>query len=218
MSKDPIARVDKDTFSRKASSVDVSRALDEIAEIHRQLAKGEVYRGYRPLPIAASALLGFAAAYLQPIALGPGDPVGFVLYWTLIAVLAGFVGMSEIVYNYTVHDGAARRRRTRQVIGQFLPSIVGGAAIALCLTRLSDALVPLLPGLWAFCFGIGTFASRPYLPRASVWVALYYYVAGFALLWFATGPATLSGWWVGGTFGVGQLLAALVLWLNQERD
>ena len=198
--------------------MDVTRALDQIAEIHGQMAKGEVYRGYRSLPVAASGLIGLVAAALQPAALGTADPVGFVLYWMATAVAAGFVGSSEIVYNYFVHDSAPERRQTQKVVGQFLPSLAGGAAIAACFVRLDAALVPLLPGLWAFCFGLGTFASRPYLPRASGWVALFYYAAGFTLLWIARGPEPLNGWWVGGTFGAGQLLAALVLWWNLERD
>jgi hypothetical protein len=196
--------------------VDVARALDQIAEIHQQIAKGEIYRGYRSLPVAASGLIGMVAAWLQPRALGTVDPIGFVLYWSAIAVCAGFVGASEIVYTYFVH--AVDRRQTRRVVGQFLPSAAAGGAIALCFAHLSAALVPLLPGLWAICFGIGVFASRPYLPRASGWIALFYYVAGFTLLWIARGPEPLSGWWVGGTFGVGQLLAALVLWWNLERE
>ena len=77
--------------------------------------------------------------------------------------------------------------------------------------------MPLLPGLWAICFGIGIFASRPYLPRASGWVALFYYAAGVALLWRANGTTPLHAWWVGGTFGIGQLLAAFVLFWNLER-
>jgi hypothetical protein len=200
--------------------VDVGRALDQIAEIHGQIAKGEVYRGYRSLPLAASGLIGLAAAALQPAGLAAADPVGFALYWTVIALAAGFVGSSEIVYSYWVHQDSAARRQTRKVIGQFLPSVVGGAAIGICFVHLSAALVPLLPGLWAICFGIGTFASRPYLPRASGWIALFYYAAGFTLLWvpFSAEPRmTLSGWWIGGTFGAGQLLAALVLWWNLER-
>lgn len=197
--------------------MDVSRALDEIAEIHRQIAKSEIYRGYRSLPLVASAAIGYAAAWFQPPGLGTADPVGFALYWMVIAVCAGFVGASEIVYNYVVHDDSGTRRRTRQVVGQFVPSIAGGAAIGACLIHLSAAMVPLLPGLWAFCFGLGTFASRPYLPRASGWVALYYYAAGFTLIWIArTEP--LTGWWIGGTFGTGQLLAALVLWWQLERE
>lgn len=197
--------------------MDVTRALDQIAEIHQQIAKGEVYRGYRSLPLASSGMMGLAAAWLQPATLGTADPIGFVWYWAAIAVAAGFVGSSEIIYNFVVHDDGSGRRRTLKVIGQFLPSVIGGAAISICLIHMSAALVPLLPGLWAICFGIGTFASRPYLPGASGWVALFYYAAGFTLLWIAPGPEPLTGWWVGGVFGVGQLLAALVLWWNLER-
>lgn len=204
-------------FTMQSRSVDVTRALDQIAAIHEQIAKGEVYRGYRSLPVAGSGVIGLLAAWLQPATLGASDPIGFVLYWAAIGLAAGFVGSSEILYSYAVHEDAAARRKTRQVVGQFLPSIVGGAAIAVCFTHLGGELVPLLPGLWAFCFGIGTFASRPYLPKASGWIALFYYAAGFALLWMARGPEPMTGWWVGGTFGLGQLLAAVVLWWNLER-
>ena len=189
--------------------MDLSRALADISEIHQQMAKGEIYRGYRPLPIAASGAIGVAAAWLEPRH-DASDPVGFVVYWTAIAACAGFVGASEIIHNYVVHDDGAARRQTRRVVGQFLPSVLAGAIITASFVRLSAALVPLLPGLWAICFGLGTFASRPYLPRASGIVALFYYVAGVVLLWHARAEA-LSGWWVGGTFGIGQLLAAVVL-------
>jgi len=198
--------------------MDVSRALAQIADIHQQMAKGEVYRGYRSLPVAASGVMGMVAAWAQPQGLGVRDPVGFVIYWTAIAACAGFVGTSEIVYNYLVHEDAAARRRTQLVVGQFLPAVLAGAVITASFVHLSAALVPLLPGLWAICFGLGTFASRPYLPKASGWVALFYYAAGMALLWTARGPEPLRAWWVGGTFGVGQLLAAVVLYWNLERN
>lgn len=198
--------------------MDVPRALDQIAAIHEQIAKGEVYRGYRSLPLAASGLIGLIAAWFEPAALATRDPVGFVLYWAAVGTAAALVGSIEIIYAYAMEDDATARRKTRRVVGQFLPSIVGGALMAVCLVHLSATLVPLLPGLWAICFGIGTFASRPYLPRASGWVALFYYAAGFALLWIAQGPAPVSGWWIGGTFGIGQMLAALVIWWNLERS
>src|SRR4029450_11681288 len=160
------------------------------------------------LPIAASGLIGLVAAWAQTPSLGASDPIGFVLYWATIAGCAGFVGASEIIYNYVVHDDRISRRRTRQVVGQFLPSLLAGVAITISFVHLSAALVPLLPGLWAICFGIGTFASRPYRPRAAGWVGLYYYAAGVALLWTVRGAEQLSGWYVGGVFGVGQMLAA----------
>jgi hypothetical protein len=146
------------------------------------------------------------------------DPLAFTMYWVVVAVAAMFVGSSEILYNYVVHDSASGRRHTRKVVGQFLPSVLAGGAIAVCFCRLDPALVVLLPGLWAICFGLGAFASRPYLPRASGWVALFYYAAGFALLVTPhSAGAALNGWWIGATFGTGQLLAAVVLWWNLER-
>jgi uncharacterized membrane protein HdeD (DUF308 family) len=197
--------------------MDLSRALGQLADIHQQIAKGEIYRGYRSVPVAASGFIGLAAAWAQPPGLGASDPLGFVLYWTIVASCAGLVGASEIIYNYVDHDDRAARRQTTQVVGQFLPSVLAGAIITASFVRLSAALVPLLPGLWAICFGVGIFASRPYLPRASGWVALLYYAAGVALLWMARGPEPLRGWWVGGTFGAGQLMAAVVLYWNLER-
>lgn len=197
--------------------MDVSRALSQIAEIHQQMAKGEVYRGYRSVPVAASGLIGIAAAALQPRHVTGQDAVSFVLYWSAVAAVAGIIGSSEIVYNYVVREDEAERRRTRQVIGQFLPSVLAAAVVSASFVHLSPALVPLLPGLWAICFGLGVFASRPYLPRASGVVALFYYAAGTALLWRAHGVESLSGWWVGATFGTGQLMTALVLYWNLER-
>jgi len=197
--------------------MDIPRALAQIEQIHEQLAKGEVYRGYRSLPLAVSGVIGIVAAWFQPQAVAEHDPVAFVLYWVGVAAVAGFLGVSEIVYNYVVHDDARARRRTRLVVGQFLPSLLAGAIVTASFVHLSAALVPLLPGLWAICFGVGTFASRPYLPRASGYVALFYYAAGVVLLWIARGPEPLAGWWVGGTFCAGQILAALVLYWNLER-
>jgi hypothetical protein len=197
--------------------MELPQALAQIAEIRAQAAKAEVYRGYRSIPIAASGLLGLAAAAVQPAALA-GDPTGFVVYWAAVAACAGFVGVSEIVYNYIVHDEELARRRTRRVIGQLLPGLLGGAIVTASFVHLGPGLVPLLPGIWALSFGLGIFASRPYLVRASGWVALYYYAAGAALLWTAGRPGTLDAWAVGGTFGVGQLLTAGVLYWNLEQE
>lgn len=197
--------------------MNVTRALDQIAEIHQQLAKAEVYRGYRPVPLACSGIAGLIAAAVQPRGLGWTDPTGFVLYWTGMAVLCGLIASSEIVHNYIVHEGTTERRRTRRVIGQFLPALAAGGVVSLILTRLDPAMVAALPGLWAIFFGLGVFASRPYLPRVSGFVALFYFAAGAALLWAAPTALARSPWSVGGTFGIGQLGAALVLYWNLER-
>lgn len=188
--------------------MDVGRALDQIAEIHQQIAKGEIYRGYRPLPVAASGLIGIAAAWVEPHSVTI-DPVRFVRYWMALGALAALVGFSEILHNYLVHDDPTARRRTRRVLGQFLPSLVAGLAIAPALLHSSPSFAIIIPGLWAVFFGVGVLASQPYLPRASGAVALLYFAAG---VWLLMETHALSGWQVGGVFGGGQLLGALVLW------
>ena len=197
--------------------MDYPRALDQIAEIHQQIAKGEIYRGYRSVPIAASGIVGLIAAAVQPAA-AAGQPQAFVRYWSIVAAIAAVVGISEIAYYYAVRDHASGRRRTRQVLGQFLPAAAAAALITAAFPHVSTRLVALLPGVWAVCFGLGTFASRPYLPRMSGYVALFYVLAGSLLLWNVNLDGPLHAWHVGGTFGAGQLMAAAVLYWELERD
>ncbi len=191
-------------------------ALDRIVETHQHLARGEVYRGYRPVPVALSGLVGFVAAAIHPRVVGADDLVGYVAFWTLVAGFAAALGSIEIVFNYLFRETAFERRKTRLVVGQFAPSVFAGAVMTLALVRLDPGLVRLLPGLWAVLFGAAVFAARPYLPRAAGWVALYYLAVGAGLL-FTAGAGTPSPWAVGGVFGVGQGLAALVLYRNLER-
>ena len=195
--------------------MDHAKALDQISEIHKHLAKSEVYRGYRSLPVAISGVVGLVAAWLQAPSLGANDPAGFVSFWAAIAAASATIGMSEIAFNYAFRETAFERRKTRLVLGQFVPSVVVVAIATIMFVRLSAALVPLLPGLWAALFGVAIFAARPHLPRATGWVGLFYFGAGAWLLWHAN--AAPSPWSVGGTFGVGQLFAALVLYWNLER-
>jgi hypothetical protein len=195
--------------------MELQRALAEVAAIREQATRSEVYRGYRSIPVALSGVIGLAGAWLQPASTS-ADPIAFVIYWISIALAAGGVGISEIGANYLMHDDALARARTRRVVGQMLPGLLAGAAITVCFVRLSPTQVPLLPGIWAICFGVGIFASRPFLVEASGWAALYYYTAGIVLLWTARGPDTLGPWSVGGIFGVGQLLTAALLYRNLE--
>jgi len=196
---------------------DVSRALAQIEAIHEQLARSGVYRGWRSVPVAASGAMGLAAAALQSTAPERLDPIRFTAYWSVVAIVAIAIGCSEIVWHYLTRATDTERRRTRQVLGQFLPPLVAAAVITAAFIRTSPDLASLLPGMWALCFGVGIFSARPFLPAASQLVAAYYWVAGIGLLWTAAAGGALSPWAAGGTFGVGQLAAATTLYYCLER-
>lgn len=207
--------------------MEVREALDRIGQIHDHLARTEVYRGYRPVPVAASGALGIVAALLQPAC--SADAAGaraFIQYWVLAGAAAALVGAFEMIINYVFRETPQGRRGTRRAVGQFLPSIAAAVAITWTFFLLSKPdtatasvplLLALLPGLWAILFGLGIFASRPYLPRAVGWIALAYVLAGIQLLALARGGASLSPWAVGGVFGIGQCAAAAILYWNLER-
>lgn len=194
-----------------------SRALEQIAEIHEHLAKTEVFRGWRSLPVASSAVVGLAAAAWQSATTKPLDAWSFTIFWLAVGIVALVIGCSEIVWHYATRATPGERRRSRQVVGQFLPALVAGALATPAVIQASPSLVTLLPGFWALLFGVAVFAARPFVPRESGWVALYYFAAGLFLLWRTPGAEAPSPWAVGGTFGIGQLFAAAALYWSIER-
>jgi hypothetical protein len=220
--------------------MEIQKALDQISEIHGHLAKSHVYRGYRAVPVALSGVLALVAAAAQTRLSGSDWPLSFVVYWMAVGVLAAATACGGIVYGYLREESQLARRRTRATVGQLLPCLVAGFGVAVLLARPGSESIAFIPGLWAILFSIGIFASRPYLPRITGWVALYYLVAGALLLAMAGEPTTLSGWgtsfivgfgrtaagypkslspWgMGLTFGIGQILAGIVLYWDLERN
>jgi hypothetical protein len=94
---------------------------------------------------------------------------------------------------------------------------VAGATVTYVIVKFAREQVWMLPGLWAVIFSLGVFASRRLLPAATFWVAAFYLLAGLAML--ARGQEhALSPWFMGGTFGAGQFLAAGILYWCLERD
>jgi hypothetical protein len=191
----------------------VDDALRQIEAIHEQLDKGEVYRGFQVGGVAAAGVLGLIAAVLQDRLV---DADHFLVYWIAVAAVCAGVGGGSALYAFVWREDAWARRKTGRLLCQFLPSVVAGAAITWVFAHAD--LTRYLPGLWAIVFGLGLLAARPYLPRATGWVCLFYLVSGCGLLARGAQATDLPGWQVGGVFGLGHLASALVLSRNRERD
>ncbi len=196
---------------------DIHRALDQISQIHDQLAVTREFGGMRSLPALLSGVFGVVSAALQPLLLDEATPSAFLVYWVLVALLCLFVGGSAFCYGYLRAPSEIERAQLRAVTAQFAPALLAGALVALVAYELESLPVSAIPGLWALIFGLGVFATRTLLPHAIGWVALYYLVAGALLLVFVRAPFP-SGWTVGGVFGLGQLGGGLVLLRNLQRS
>ena len=193
----------------------LSDALEQIHEIHGHMARGEIYLGYRPLPVAISGAFGLLAAALQGRFVPADNPAAFVYYWLASAALCAILAGSAVGVHF-FRQNWFERRQTLHVWGQFVPCLAAGGLVGAGVLHSAPQAVGLLPGLYAILFSLGIFSSRPFLPRATGWISLFYLFAGAWLLMHPTGPER-SAWPMAWVFFIGQCGGALILYLKLER-
>ncbi len=198
--------------------MELNHALSQLSEIHAQVLRSEVFRGYRSIPIAGTGLLAFVAATAQERLWPAQDGATFVWFWFVVAGIGLAIQGIDVLLTLRTQDWRAFQAHAVPVLAQFVPTIVVGAAITVILARPDLSATALLPGLWALVFSLGVFASRPYLPRAVGWVGVFYLAAGILLLAIADVSALPSPWVMGLTFGVGQSALAVVMHFQLERE
>jgi len=199
--------------------MDLRDALTQISEIRRQVARTEVYRGYRAMPVAISGLLAGATAACQAAAIP--DPAQHLDRYLILWIGAALLSMAMtggFMFVHYWYSSAISRQTTLLALGQFVPCIAAGGVLAFVFWHHARDYVWMLPGLWAMLFSLGIFASFRLLPRATFWVAVYYLMASAFCLAWGQGEWAYSPWAMGLTFGIGQLLAAAVLYWTLERQ
>lgn len=200
--------------------MELHEALEQISEIRLQVARTEVFRGYRSVPVAFSGILAVLAAGLQPLLVA--NPVQ-----NITAYLTLWIGVAAITVTLTGMEMWVRCQRsatvlTREItwlsVEQFLPSMVAGGLLTYVLVNFASDSVWMLPGLWQILFSLGVFASCRLLPRATFGVAVFYMASGILCLVVARGESALAPWAMGVPFGFGQLMVAAMLYWTLERN
>jgi hypothetical protein len=200
--------------------MELREALTQITEIRLQLARTEVFRGYRAMPVAFSGVVALLAAVIQAATIAdPMLQVGpYLALWIGAAVISGMAAGLEMVVRARNAGSPMTRELTRLALEQFCPCLLAGALLTIVLVRTAPSSLWMLPGLWQVVYSLGIFASCRLLPRATFWVAVFYLGTGLAVLSLGHDGAALSPWSMGLPFGAGQLLAAAVLYSTLERD
>lgn len=193
---------------------ELQRALSEIQSIRNQVARGTEFRGYGPSSIAASGVLALlvAAAQTQWMTKHAQNDISLWLgVWGGTAVVSVLLsGLETLVRSRRVHLGFAREM-IQSAMEQFLPAVMVGFLLTVVMLRVAAQECWMLPGLWELIFSLGVFASCRFLPRQMFAVGVWYLAAGLFCLAAAAATRTLSPWFMGVPFGVGQLLVAAVL-------
>jgi hypothetical protein len=199
--------------------MELSEALRQISDIRLQMTRGEVYRGYRSIIVAASGLLALLASAIQPGWVpSPEEDLGRYLgLWVGVALASLVTAGVEMARRAWVAGPGLARRMTLRAAEQFLPCVAVGALLTACIARSSPHVAWMLPGLWALVFSLGVFASHRLLPRQVVWVGAHYALCGCACLLWGQGDRAYAPWQMAVTFGGGQLLGATILFWTLER-
>src|SRR3954470_269127 len=101
--------------------MELREALDSIATIRRRMAETEVFRGYRALPVAFSAVVALTAGFLQP-ALVPHpdrDAPGYVALWSVVALASIAAAALAMFLRDRVAGVSGTREVTWLAVGQF---------------------------------------------------------------------------------------------------
>ena len=199
--------------------MELREALQQISDIRQQMARSEVFRGYRALVVGGSGLLGLLAAAFQSVwVASPAEDLGrYLTLWVGVAVINAAIAGAELFVRARSAGPGHARDLTRLAVEQFLPCLVVGALLTLCVYLFATPMAWMLPGLWCFIFALGIFASYRLLPSAIVWSGVYYVLCGCLCLRFGQGENALSAWLMGVSFGGGQLLSAIILYWTLER-
>ena len=199
---------------------DLHQALADISAIRGQMARGTLFRGYGPAALATTGLLAVLAALAQAAWLPDAvSEIGsYLALWIATALLSVAIVAIEAVRRSRQAHGGLADDMIQAAAEQFLPSAIAGVLLTWVICRYAPHSIWMLPGLWQIVYSLGIFASCRLLPRATFWVAVFYLGTGLAVLTAGDGQSALSPWAMGVPFGVGQLLAAAVLYRTLERD
>lgn len=200
--------------------MDLHEAISSLSVIRRQLAETETFRGYRAFPVACSSCLAWLAGMLQPIFVPSpsSEPTGYVVLWSVVAFLAIVCTGLTMTLRDNFYGASKFRAVTWLAITQFAPCLGSAAFATLVILKYSPEVAWILPGLWQLFFSQGVFAACRLLPRLTISVAMFYLLTGLMALALARGEHALSPWAMAVPFGVGQMIAAAVLYWTVERQ
>lgn len=193
---------------------DVDKALADIMEIRSQIASNTAFRGYGPVAIAITGLLGISTAVAQSLLPIAATPFLYFTEWLATAALSAAVVWIEM-------QGRSRRLHSsladamiHQAIEQFLPATAASVFLPVLLMQFAPQNVWMMPGLWQIFVSLGIFASLHNLPRSMILAGAWYFVSGFVCLLLASASHALSPWHMGLPFLAGQFLMATILYLE----
>lgn len=196
---------------------DLTRALEDIADIRNQIAAAKLFRGFGPAVVAATGGLAIVTAALQSNWSGLVD-LNYFAVWIVVAILSVCLIGLEMFTLSKRHHGPLAFSIIWSAVENFLPVCVVGLVIGAVMYLNAPEAMWILPGIWQMLIALGLFAALKSLPYGLRFVAAWYFLAGTATLIIASQGGVLSPWLMGVPFGGGQLLMGYLLYTAPEKN
>jgi len=195
-------------------------ALDQINSIRSQMAATRVFRGYRCTTTLFTSVMAIVAATIQYLWIP--DPALHVQAYLQLWFSAGGICLAVVAIGMTLRyrrsDSPLDRQLALSAIQQFLPCLIIGGLVTYVLADVAWQTMWIVPGLWAIFFGLGIVASRPLLPAGTIFVGAFYLICGLISIEWSRVYEPFSPWVMAVPFGMGQAMAAGILYWKLERN
>lgn len=195
-------------------------ALDQIADIRSHMANTRVFRGYRCTTTLFSSLIAIMTAGIQSLCIpdAPHHVEAYLELWLAAGALCLAVVACGMVIRYRRSESPLDRELALQAAYQFLPCLLVGGVFTYVLGETSWQTMWIVPGVWTILFGMGILASRQLLPKGTAFIGAFYLFCGMLSIALVTRGFAFSPLVMGVPFGVGQAMAAGLLYWKLERN
>jgi hypothetical protein len=197
---------------------ELNKALTDILEIRARIAAGTAFRGFGPLAMIMTALVGAVTAAVQGALFPDAGPALFTGLWIGAGLLCTAIVRIEMRGRSRRHHSSLATAMINQAIEQFLPAGTASIFLPVFIVRFAPSSAWMIPGLWQLLVSLGIFASLRSLPRGIVLAGGWYFLSGFVCLLVASTSHVLSPWLMGAPFFAGQMLIAAILYYSARGD
>jgi uncharacterized membrane protein len=198
----------------KGDSVEIERALSDLAEVRDRLVRTQRFEGYSAAAAVASGVAALVAGYVQsqmaPLPQQPEALHRYVTIWMTCLAVGLTLNYGAVVVWLWKHRGPAAASGFRTAARSIAPSVVLGGLLTVAL--IDRSAYALLPGTWFALYSLGLFASRDAIPRSTL--AITFGFAALAALFLVSPLQSVAlAWWVMPLgFGAGQIGVGVLIW------
>lgn len=187
-------------------------AIKQIKTIHDQMAKTNMYKGYKPIALICIGISSLLLGIFQYNIVGYKN---YILPWVALGCIIVILLFSRMFYQYIRSSSVVEKSQIKNVFLQFMPGILTCGFIFFAFNPKLQ-LANYIPGLWAVIFGLSIMSLVPYFTNSIRFISYFYIVSGCIIIYLsksATPVVVITIFSL--VFSLGHFFTAAILYKSQ---